>query len=646
MALFRASKYGQINDVKNILAFVENSDDFVNAANVFTGWTSLTIACIKGHIEIVKLLLQAGARQGLCDRAGWTERDYAVIHGHLAIARFLVSHGILTQHTPVQVESLYQLDIRSRDYIGRQAKRKLKMPPHLKSERAFPEFRSIDQEHDLLLVTIGPSNTRSNLSLLDLVEGANDHDSKFSVRVTMEDLLCTSSRQQHLINLPVQGNVANQPLVLRTKNVYESSLTFEIFESPAANKRSTRALGSGTALIESLRPGLAPNHESLARDHTIPILENGSMAHIGSITFSLLIVTAFQCPMPPPKTSLGFWRKDGSTQVVGHRGSGANSSKHQSLQIRENTVQSLLSATALGASCVEFDVQLTKDFVPVISHDFLVMETGGDIPLHALTLDQFMHVNRTRPPKVGPQNVSDGEETEASVSKGVIKSKPRSRSAGACNHSHNHGLIERMRFTEHNLHHPMKDSERHWQIHQPSATLEQVLLKVPASVPFNVEIKYPMLWETEDRGMEYTAIEINHFVDTILTTVFKLCGNRDITFSSFSPEICILLACKQTTFPILFISKAGSVPTGDIRAGSLKGAIEFAKTWGLAGIVMLADIFVMCPRLLAYAKDSGLVVGTYGDLNDDPDCALVRSTFPADCNDLLLLLTDPSRRWT
>lgn len=73
----------------------------------------------------------------------------------------------------------------------------------------------------------------------------------------------------------------------------------------------------------------------------------------------------------------------------------------------------------------------------------------------------------------------------------------------------------------------------------------------------------------------------------------------------------------------MFNNRAGSVPSDDIRAGSLKGAIEFAQAWNLAGIVMLSDPFFMCPRLLTYAKDSGLVVGTYGNLNDEPECALV-----------------------
>ncbi|MAD83018.1 MAG: hypothetical protein CL912_08640 [Deltaproteobacteria bacterium] len=34
------------------------------------------------------------------------------------------------------------------------------------------------------------------------------------------------------------------------------------------------------------------------------------------------------------------------------------------------------------------DVQLTKDHVPVIYHDFLVSETGTDSPMHTLTLAQ------------------------------------------------------------------------------------------------------------------------------------------------------------------------------------------------------------------------------------------------------------------
>ena len=140
-----------------------------------------------------------------------------------------------------------------------------------------------------------------------------------------------------------------------------------------------------------------------------------------------------------------------------------------------------------------------------------------------------------------------------------------------------------------------------------------------------------MLWEAEDRKMDLFAFELNLFVDTILEMIFRLGRKRSITFSSFSPEICIMLAIKQQDYPILFINKAGSVPTGDLRAANLQEAIRFAKIWGLAGIVMLSDPFVMCPRLLGYAKCSGLVCGSYGNLNDEPAYAEVSSNPSMHC---------------
>ena len=36
------------------------------------------------------------------------------------------------------------------------------------------------------------------------------------------------------------------------------------------------------------------------------------------------------------------------------------------------------------------DVQLTKDSVPIIYHDYLMSETGIDAPLHSLSLEQVI----------------------------------------------------------------------------------------------------------------------------------------------------------------------------------------------------------------------------------------------------------------
>lgn len=416
----------------------------------------------------------------------------------------------------------------------------------------------------------------------------------------MEGIKSTTT---HSIRLPVPSDMINKPLHFTTaENPENLYLVFQVFCTSYRYDSELQIIGTAVVLLNDLHGGFAHNRASPIRDYTVPILANNSMIYIGTVTTSILIVTPLlpQCTNPV-RRSPGFW-EPGSTQVVGHRGFGANSIVRTHLQLGENTVQSFLTANKLGASCVEFDVQLTKDYTPVIFHDFLVMETGGDVPLNMLTFDQFMHFSQSQVPKSSPKQRSH------SLSAYIDRSQD---------------FIERMKYTEEGLQDNVKGNLRGHSIQELSSTLEQLLTKLPDSIAFNVEIKYPMLWEAEDRGMEPYATELDFPVDTTLSMIFRLCGDRNITLSSFSPEICILLACKQDTFPILFINKAGSVPAGDTRAGSLKGAIDFAQAWNLAGIVMLSDPFVMCPRLLTYAKDSGLVVGTYGNLNDEPECALV-----------------------
>ena len=70
--------------------------------------------------------------------------------------------------------------------------------------------------------------------------------------------------------------------------------------------------------------------------------------------------------------------------------------------MRENTIASLKNAVAHGADMVEFDVQLSKDLVPVIYHNFelvtSVAKKKGDqkmlvqLPLKSLTLEQLQNL--------------------------------------------------------------------------------------------------------------------------------------------------------------------------------------------------------------------------------------------------------------
>lgn len=414
-------------------------------------------------------------------------------------------------------------------------------------------------------------------------------------------------------------------MIFSTGDPDKVTLIFELFRSNITGDTSVQMIGTGIALLQTLRHGYAPKRESLVRHYTVPVLQNGTMAHIGTVTFSILIITPFQLQNPLPKKSCGFWTPREAFPVIGHRGSGANSIARTSLQVGENTLQSFLTAIKRGACGVEFDVQLTKDYFPVIYHDFLVKETGGDISLHELTYDQFRHLSRSQASRGSLLSLGEQRYLKMSDPERKLRFRPRSHSVNEYDDHRSQDLLERIQYTEEGLRGNFTGNLRGCSIQEPSTILEQLLTELPESVPFDLEIKYPMLWEAEDRNMGLFAIELNFYIDTILTMIFRYCSVRDITLSSFSPEACIALACKQDTFPVLLISKAGSVPVSDVRAGSLQGAIEFATAWGLAGVVMLSDPFIICPRLLTYTKNSGLVVCTYGHLNNDPQCALVSS---------------------
>jgi len=142
---------------------------------------------------------------------------------------------------------------------------------------------------------------------------------------------------------------------------------------------------------------------------------------------------------------------------------------------------------------------------------------------------------------------------------------------------------------------------------------------------FNAE--YPRLHESVEAGVAPIAIELNKFVDVVLEELHHSAGARPIMLSSFTPEVCILLAIKQRAYPVLFITNAGKAPMSDmeVRAADVQGAVHFAERWGLAGVVFACDSLLLCPRLVGLVRARGLVCGTYGEQNNQPDNVKVSS---------------------
>ena len=265
---------------------------------------------------------------------------------------------------------------------------------------------------------------------------------------------------------------------------------------------------------------------------------------------------------------------------------------------------------------------MTKDLVPVIYHDFLVSETGIDAPVHTLTLEQFLHVNDARTPR----EVSRPNSPMPPISDPKIKDiqrldnrRLRSMSVGGPGSEYEtFNMSERMKHTRDFKKKGFKGNSRGASIQAPFATLEEMFKSLPKDVGFNMEMKYPMLHESEEEEMDTYAVELNSFVDTVLQTVYDLSDGRNMIFSSFNPDICLLLSFKQPSIPVLFLTDAGTSPVGDVRASSLQEAIRFASRWNLLGVVSAAEPLVLSPRLVKVVKESGLVCVSYGVLNNDP----------------------------
>lgn len=278
---------------------------------------------------------------------------------------------------------------------------------------------------------------------------------------------------------------------------------------------------------------------------------------------------------------LRHWNTKWTGLDVGHRGAGV-SFKGEDTSIRENTIASLKQAAAHGADMVEFDVQLSKDLVPVIYHDFHVYVSLKkkksldendmlQLPMRELTLEQL-------------NNLKVYHAVEG-----------RNRAA---------------RFFDEDL-----------DEHQPFPQLADALQLIDMSVGFNIEIKWSM--RLIDGTLELdNSIDRNLYIDSILNVVLAKAGNRRIVFSCFDPDVCTMLRYKQNLYPIMFLTLGvtDKYPQyHDPRCNTIESAVSNAHAMELLGIVAHTEDLLRDSTQINLATDLGLIVFCWGDDNNSVD---------------------------
>ena len=621
-ALHIAARFGYEACAKALLAGSEGQKIDMELAEKNYGWTPVFTACVDGKLEIVKLLQAHGAQINKPDFSGWTPQEHAALRGHLDIAHFISallpapslqpSPPLAPQETAARIKAGSLEGRRSNGVPAANGQQPPRVPEPVKSFG----HRYL-QEDSMVLVSLGTLDERKALDkppvTLENIELTDAHATQLDTALSLVVSSHGAIGEPVMIDLPIQENISTSPVTFTAKDPSKMKIYFDLVPTYAGT--TDKVIGRAVALLSTIKPSIGSQRMNLQGDLSVPLLSRDTLEVIGSVSFNFLIITPFKHPNMSISEDRTYWKKS-STMVIGHRGMGKNlnpQSSKTSLQLGENTIQSFVTAANLGASYVEFDVQMTKDHVPVIYHDFLVSETGADIPVHTLTLEQFLALGdggSTRPSRPASPAPPDNAGNEGK------RRAQRSYSAGA--REDELRLQDRMRFTRTWKEQNFKANIRGTTIQAPFTTLEEMFKKLPEDVGFNIEMKYPMLFESEEQGMDTYAVELNSFVDIVLKQVYDLGGKkRNIIFSSFHPDICLLLSFKQPSIPVLFLTDAGTSEVGDIRASSLQEAVRFASRWNLLGIVSASEPFVMCPRLIQVVKNSGLVCFSYGVLNND-----------------------------
>ncbi|XP_073941629.1 glycerophosphocholine phosphodiesterase GPCPD1 isoform X1 [Choristoneura fumiferana] len=313
----------------------------------------------------------------------------------------------------------------------------------------------------------------------------------------------------------------------------------------------------------------------------LPVTCNIKHRPLGTVTFHYLIIH----PLPEKLCNFEvsyakYWDPAWTGLEVGHRGLGASFKTKEGNSIRENTIASLKKAAASGADMLEFDVQLSKDMIPVIYHDFYVcisMKRKKEIdftemlelPVKDLTLEHLQ--------KLKVYHLVEGR---------------------------NHETL----FNDEDL-----------EEHQPFPTLEMAFKEIDIHVGFNVELKWTM--ELEDGTFELNnPFDMNTYVDKVLEVVLKNGGDRRIIFSCFNPDICTMVRYKQNKYPVMFLTVGKTEkyqPYRDPRCLSIPAAVQNAISSDILGIVVHTEDLLRDPSQVKLATDVGLIIFCWGDDNND-----------------------------
>lgn len=563
--LHKAARAGHLDVVRVLLA---TGKPLVDVRSTSSRQTPIFAAARHNRVEVVKELISAGATLHLRDINGWMAEAHALYRGFNELSELIQAKNI--ERAPPGA-----LDIKSPSAAP---------SPTPDASSPQPDTDPADRKYGhtylrdkgMLIVTIWSAAFHENQ--VRSKDGIHSDLSNCQLGVRVREAGAVSAPSFHSIPVPRQDESS-----FDISNPDAVSVEFEL--AYIVNESTLFARGSlpRVAWRESRRDLV---------EAVVPLFDH-DLNQVGEVSCSLLVVLPFKHDLLAISKNT-YWTIRKSYPVIGHRGAGAGKyarvgETQWRTHVQENTLLSFVTAANFGAEYVEFDVQLTRDGVPVIYHNWTLTDNVGYyLPVHMATLKQFEQIRL--PPR-------------PSFSKAVAEAiRSGSRPRALSDPKPLRGVTD--------------DVAANISIRCESITLKDTLLHVPESLGFNIEIKFPQP-EERDRWQLLPG-ELNRYIDAILACVYENAGNRKIFFSTFHPDVCRMLVLKQPNFPVFFLTCSGYWEKfSDPRAMSLRGAVRFASMCGAVGVVSEAKGLVQYPELIREVKSRGLLLVTWGKVNNE-----------------------------
>ncbi|GJT29928.1 glycerophosphodiester phosphodiesterase GDPD1, chloroplastic-like protein [Tanacetum coccineum] len=127
-----------------------------------------------------------------------------------------------------------------------------------------------------------------------------------------------------------------------------------------------------------------------------------------------------------------------------------------------------------------------------------------------------------------------------------------------------------------------------------------------------------------DDYVVYEEEYLIHVLQVILKVVYENAQERPVLFSTFQPDVALLMKKLQHTYPVYFLTNGGNEIYDDVRMNSLEEAKKLALEGGLDGIVSEVKGIFRNPSVVREIKESNLSLLTYGKLNNVPEAVHVQ----------------------